>query len=74
MIRCYSGQRLRELRIAAGHSPESLALNIGRSVYSIHEYERGRVQPPVSVLARIAAVLGGTLDDFLIDAEVAHVA
>lgn len=65
MARSFSGRRLRETRIAAGLSPERLALEIERSVYSVHEYERGRVRPPVDVLCRIAAALDCDLDTLL---------
>lgn len=65
MARCFSGQRLRDARSAAGLKPEQLAVKIDRSVYSIHEYERGRVTPPVDVLVRICVALGRRLDDFL---------
>lgn len=56
--RCFSGPRLRDTRITAGLRPEQLAAHIGRSVYSIHEYERGRVCPPATVVHRIATALG----------------
>jgi transcriptional regulator with XRE-family HTH domain len=63
MARTFSGSRLRNARIAAGLSPEQLAVNIGRSVYSIHSYEIGRVSPPVSVLSQIAHALGVDISD-----------
>ncbi len=61
--RCFSGARLREARTAAGYRPEQLALRIGRSVYSIHEYERGRVCPPTEVIARLADTLDVDADE-----------
>jgi transcriptional regulator with XRE-family HTH domain len=67
VARHFSGQRLREERTAAGISTEQLALAINRSAYSVQEYERGRVRPPVNVLSRIASVLGCTVDDLLDD-------
>jgi transcriptional regulator with XRE-family HTH domain len=73
MARHFSGPRLREARIAAGLRPEQLALSIGRSVYSIHDYERGRVRPPVDVLADIAEVLHRDINDLLAE-EIRHVA
>ncbi len=54
MARMFSGRRLREVRVAAGVPTERLALDLGRSSYSIHEYERGRVLPPVNVLSQAA--------------------
>ncbi len=74
MARMFSGRRFREVRVAAGVPTEQLALDLGRSSYSIHEYERGRVVPPVNVLSQAAFVLGCTVDDFLVEDEVARVA
>lgn len=53
----FCGPRLREARIAAGLRPEQLALHIGRSVYSVHEYERGRVHPSTESVHQIAETL-----------------
>ena len=65
MARHFSGQRLRETRKAAGVSVEQLALTIGRTAYSIHEYQRGRVTPPTSIMAAIADALDCKVDDLL---------
>lgn len=65
MARYFSGPRLREARKSAGLSPEQLAVNIGRSFYSVREWELGRVTPSVATLARIADTLGCTVDDLL---------
>lgn len=73
MARQFSGRRLREARTASGVSVELLALNVGRSAYSIHEYELGRVTPPITVLAAIADTLGWPVDDLLTEEE-AHAA
>ncbi len=62
MARCFSGQRLREARTAAGLSPEQVAVSIGRSAYSVHEYERGRVRPSAATLGALAAILGCPVD------------
>lgn len=70
--RCFSGGRLREARIAAGLRPEQLAMLIQRSVYSVHEYERGRVQPPETVLARLADALDTPQDSFLAEGDAAN--
>ncbi|WP_069759014.1 helix-turn-helix domain-containing protein [Streptomyces sp. LUP47B] len=69
MARNFSGRRLREARKSAGISPEQLAVSVGRSAYSIHEYEMGRVTPSVTVLAAIADTLGRPVDDLLTEAE-----
>ncbi len=74
MARKFSGRRFREARVAAGVPTERLALDLGRSFYSIHEYERGRVVPPVNVLSQAAVALGCTVDDFLVEDEVPCVA
>lgn len=73
MARHFSGQRLRETRKAAGISIERLAVTIGRSAYSIQEYERGRVTPPINVIADIADTIGRPIDDLLTE-EVANAA
>lgn len=65
MARHFSGPRLRATRKAAGVSIELLAVTISRSAYSIQEYERGRVTPPIGVLAAIADTVGCTVEDLL---------
>ncbi|MEU8519075.1 helix-turn-helix transcriptional regulator [Streptomyces sp. NPDC048577] len=73
MARHFSGLRLRASRQAAGISIEHLAVAIGRSAYSILEYQRGRVTPPVDVLFAIADALGCDVTE-LLDEETAHAA
>lgn len=63
MSRQFSPSALRTARVAAGLSPERLALAIERSVYSIHEYERGRSLPSVPVLGALSVALGVRVDD-----------
>lgn len=70
MARMFSGQRLREVRLAAGQSPERLALNIERSVYSVHEYERGRARPSANVLGALADALACPVDALFADEAV----
>jgi transcriptional regulator with XRE-family HTH domain len=65
MARYFSGPRLREARKSAGLSPEQLAVNIGRSFYSVREWELGRVTPSVATLAALADTLGCTVDGLL---------
>ncbi|WP_327654776.1 helix-turn-helix domain-containing protein [Streptomyces sp. NBC_00483] len=65
MARIFSGPRLRNARMSAGISPEQLAINVGRSFYSIREYEMGRVTPSVATLAAIADTLGTSVDALL---------
>jgi transcriptional regulator with XRE-family HTH domain len=66
MPRTYSSRRLRQARLAAGLKPERLALLIDRSVWSIHQYERGTVTPPAPVLGQLADQLGCSVDDFFV--------
>lgn len=54
----FSGRRLAEARREAGLKRENLAVLTGRSFDSIRSYERGRITPPASVVARMASVLG----------------
>lgn len=68
--RCFSGSRLRTARTAAGLRPEEVAQRIRRSVYSIHEYERGRVRPPVEVIDRLAGALSVSMESLLDSHEV----
>ncbi|HJQ44997.1 MAG TPA: helix-turn-helix transcriptional regulator [Amycolatopsis sp.] len=63
MSRQFSAQRLRHARTAAGFTPETLAIHIGRSVFTVHGYERGKASPSALVLGRIADVLGCAVDD-----------
>ncbi len=73
MARSFSGRRFREARIAAGVPIERLALDLGRTAYSLYGYERGTAVPPVNVLARAAYLLGCKVDD-LLDEEALSVA
>lgn len=72
MARCFNGQRLRDARIAAHLRPEQLALIVGRSVFTVHAYERGDIHPPINVLAQVAQVLGRSVDDFLAEEVVEY--
>ena len=69
MERKFSGVRLREHRLAIPMKAEQLALNIDRTVYTIHEYERDRALPGVNTVARLADSLGIAIDDLFIDVE-----
>lgn len=59
----FSGERLRQMRKAAGWSGERLAVAIGRSLYSVSAYEAGRSTPSAEVVARAADALGGDVSD-----------
>ncbi len=59
----FSPRRLRDARIAAGLSPEHVAIATGRSSFTTREWERGRITPPTTALGQIAAVLGCSVAD-----------
>jgi transcriptional regulator with XRE-family HTH domain len=64
VARTFSKERLRSARLAAGLKPEQLALRIDRSVFTIHQYERGDSAPPARLLGLLADHLDCTVDDF----------
>lgn len=64
MTRFPAGPCLRQARIDAGLSVEEVALAVGRSSFTVHSYELGRVEPPLHVLSIIARMVGRTLDTF----------
>lgn len=66
MARKFSGPLLQEKRIAAGLKPEAVALHVGRSFWSIAEYERGRVLPSVPILAALSEILGCSIDSLFV--------
>ncbi|MGH3798479.1 MAG: helix-turn-helix transcriptional regulator [Pseudonocardiaceae bacterium] len=77
MSRQFSGPALKAARLAAGLTPEQVAVAIGRSAWSIQSYELGRGLPPVPVLAHLADVLGVGIEDLFVtsgDQEAAGVA
>lgn len=71
MARSFSGEKLRAHRVAAGFKPEALAPRINRSVFTVHQYERGVALPSVPVLGALADVLGVSVDDFFVREAVA---
>ena len=60
----FDGKLLRQKRVAAGRRREAVAVAIGRSMQSVIAYENGRIDPPVSVVGRLAAVLACSPNDF----------
>lgn len=64
-MRQFDGTRLRQIRTQRGFRPEALALQINRSVQTLHAYEVGRAQPPVTVLCRLADALGVEVETLL---------
>lgn len=67
MPRKFSGALSRQRRLSAGLRPESVALSIGRSWYSVREYETGRVIPSTPVLLALADLYGCAVDDLLVN-------
>lgn len=55
--RVFSGRRLGARRREAGLSREQLARQVGRSVFSVVDYERDRADPSIGVLAALADAL-----------------
>lgn len=54
----FSGSRLRQSRVSSGIRIEVLAVAVGRSVDTLRQYENGRVDPPASIVSRLADSLG----------------
>ena len=50
----FDGQKLRELRLAAGIRTEQLALDVERTNDTIRAYEMGKAKPTVGLLCRLA--------------------
>lgn len=59
----FDGSRLRQARKNAGLRVEHVAVRINRSATSITLYESGKVDPPASVVARLADVCGVEVGD-----------
>lgn len=58
-------KKLRELRIAKGISQKELAEYLGITVASYSLYERGNREPNISILKKIAAYYGISVDELL---------
>lgn len=69
MARAFSGRLLRQHRERAGLRCENVAVEVGRSVQAIWSYEREVVSPQVAILARLADLLGVTVEDFFEDRD-----
>nr|WSY53807.1 helix-turn-helix domain-containing protein [Streptomyces sp. NBC_00886] len=63
--RAFDGPALRDQRRLAGLTVAQLAAAVGRSVWVVWDYERGRVTPPVDVAAGLADALDLRLDQLL---------
>ena len=60
-----TGERIRQLRMAAGLSQEQLAELSSLNRVTIAKYESGRVEPGAQALSRIADALGVSADALL---------
>ena len=65
----FSPSRLMAARKASGKSPEHIAIEVGRSSFSVREWERGRVTPPTQVLGPLAAAVGCQVADLFSNEE-----
>ena len=63
----FVGQRLRELRLAAGHSQEYLANEVGITFQQIQKYEGGKNRIAAGTLFRLAVILGVSIAAFFPD-------
>jgi transcriptional regulator with XRE-family HTH domain len=60
--RRFSGENLRQARVDAGLRKEDLASRAECSYPSVHSYEVGKSAPSANILARLADVLGISID------------
>ena len=58
-------QRLKELRKRSGFSQKSLSVQLGVSQQAVGKWETGRSSPDPDTLARLAALLGTSIDDLM---------
>lgn len=65
MPRAFSGAALRDQRRLAGLTAAQLASAVGRSEWTVWDYETGRISPPVDVAAGLADALNLRLDQLL---------
>jgi transcriptional regulator with XRE-family HTH domain len=71
-VRRFSGDNLRRIRREQGISTEHIARAVGRSVFTVQNYETGRYAPPGDVIGRIAALLRCPVDLLYGPVEVAE--
>ena len=55
--------RIRELRLRAGMSQQTLGNMLGVSAVAVGKWERGQTQPDITTLTRLADIFGTTIDD-----------
>jgi transcriptional regulator with XRE-family HTH domain len=59
------GNRLREIRLQAGHTQESLAELLGVGIRQIWRYEKNETEPSGDMVARLARALNTSADYLL---------
>lgn len=74
MARRFSGAQLRTIRTGAGVEVERLALELGRSGYTVAGYELGKITPPSDVVGMLADLFGVSVDALFSDVEMAGAA
>lgn len=72
--RGHLGAAIRSHRETLGLSQAEVARRAGVTGQLVWRYEHGRVEPSVSLLARVAEALGTTIDEILRTARTAEVA
>ena len=68
MVR-FSGEVVARRRHELNMRPEAVAVGIGKSAASVRFYENGTVDPPASVVARLAMVLQVAAGDLFVENE-----
>lgn len=66
-MRSFSGPRLRAHRHRVGLTAGQVGSLVGRSEWTVYQYENGRAQPPLSVACALADLLGTPLERLLAD-------
>lgn len=64
--RRFSGDAMRKLREAADLSLEQLAIKLGKSAFTVRDYELGRTNPTVQALADMADALDCNMSDLFV--------
>ncbi|MGM9593152.1 MAG: helix-turn-helix domain-containing protein [Candidatus Onthomonas sp.] len=59
-MRSNIGQKIKAARKSCGLTQKELADKIGKGFSTVQKYENGQVEPPTSVIAEIARILGIT--------------
>lgn len=65
----FSGRRLEAARIRSGQPVEAIALKVGRGAECVRRYLRGTIDPPASMVAKLADAVGVPVADLFEDDE-----